>query len=463
MAKSLQSFFWRCLLCIFPFILASQAGAANPVVVGKGMCDPSVRIYEDKVYAYCTHDVSQENKYFTMTNWWVWSSTNLVDWQLKGTVQPEDTYYKHSSTACWATDGISRDGRYYFYFTLALKKGNEIGVMSSTSPAGPWKDPRGTALIPAGMLPSPSQARDPVIFQDRDGTRYIISGRWDYYIAKLNPDMISLAEKPKLIFLDKKDGPYGPGKTDDKPFLHEYAGNFYLSWGCFYAMSTNLYGPYTYKGCFIATNQTTPPFLSSSWSYFVNDRHGCFFEFHHQWYFMCNDKSFPGTQPYFRDSIISYVHYRPNGEIAPICIDEEGAGQYDADKQIEAENYFDATNVIPHENAAGGFEIRDIWDGSSLVYPNVSDLKAYSVLEFHAACDNPHGAIVEIYGRTATDDLLLGKCVISNTGGWTNYTNADCRLNNPAGKMNIYFVFHGGSGELLRLDWFKFKKRHFIF
>ena len=307
-------------------------------------------------------------------------------------------------------------------FHTRLKNGNEVGVMSSSSPVGPWKNPRGTALIPAGMLPSPSQARDPVIFQDRDGTGYIISGRWDYYIAKLNPDMISLAEKPRLILLNKKDGPYGPGKTDDKPFLHEYAGNYYLSWGCFYAMSTNLYGPYTYKGCFIATNQTAPKFLSPSWSYFVNDRHGCFFEFHDQWYFMCNDKTYPGTQPYFRDSIISYVHYRTNGEIAPISIDDEGVGQYDADKQIEAENYFDAVNVAQHENTTGSFEVCDIQNGSRLVYPNVSHLKAHTILELHASCGNPRGATVEIYGRTATNNLLLGKCVMPDTDSWTNYT-----------------------------------------
>ena len=464
MTKASKHARWLGLMCAIELILTSHhAGAANPVVIGKGMCDPSVRIYGDTVYAYCTHDVSPKNKNFTMTNWWVWSSTNLIDWQLTGTIQPEDTYYKHSSTACWATDGISRDGHYFFYFTLALKNGNEVGVMSSSSPAGPWRDPRGTALIPAGKLRAPSQARDPVIFQDQDGTGYIISGRWDYYIAKLNRDMISLAEKPRLILLDKKDGPYGPGKTDDKPFLHEYAGNYYLSWGCFYAMSTNLYGPYIYKGCFIVTNQTDPKFLSPSWSYFVNDRHGCFFEFHYQWYFMCNDKTYPGTQPYFRDSIISYVHYRANGEIAPIYINEDGVGQYDADKQIESENYFAATNVTQHENATGGFEVRGIQDGSSLVYPNVGNLKAHSVLEFDAACGNPHGVIVEVHGKTATNDLLLAKCSIPTTGGWTNYRSVNCRLNNPAGKMDIYFIFHGDSGELLRLDWFKFKKRHFLF
>ena len=89
---------------------------------------------------------------------------------------------------------------------------------------------------------------------DTDGKDYIVFGTWNYYIARLNDDMISLAERPRPITLDKKFGPYGAGKTDDKPSLHQRNGIYYLSWSSFYAMSTNVYGPYTYKGSVITTN-----------------------------------------------------------------------------------------------------------------------------------------------------------------------------------------------------------------
>ena len=89
------------------------------------------------------------------------------------------------------------------------------------------------------------------IFEE-NGEHYIFFGVWDYYVAKLNDDMISLAEIPKKIIINNPRGPYNrDGKnnempTDDKPFVHKYNGKYYLSWGCFYAMSDNLYGPYDY-------------------------------------------------------------------------------------------------------------------------------------------------------------------------------------------------------------------------
>ena len=45
----------------------------------------------------------------------------------------------------------------------------------------------------------PTTIRDPCVFQDDDGSYYIIFGTYEYFIAKLNPDMISLAEQPRYL------------------------------------------------------------------------------------------------------------------------------------------------------------------------------------------------------------------------------------------------------------------------
>ena len=141
----------------------------------------------------------------------------------------------------------------------------------SDSPAGPWRDPLRKPLI--AQHSTPTLARDPGILQEEDGTSYLIFGCWDYYIAKLNPDMISLAETPRLLQLDRKMGPYGPGKLDDKPYLHKRGGFYYLSWGCYYAMSKDVYGPYEYRDCFIKSESTAPEFRPR----LTYDRHGSFF------------------------------------------------------------------------------------------------------------------------------------------------------------------------------------------
>lgn len=72
----------------------------------------------------------------------------------------------------------------------------------------------------AKSLQPPTTFRDPCVFEDPDTQEhYIIAGVFVYYITKLKPDMISLAETPKLVnFTNHVYGPCGDGKTDDKPF-----------------------------------------------------------------------------------------------------------------------------------------------------------------------------------------------------------------------------------------------------
>ena len=61
---------------------------------------------------------------------------------------PTDTYTKKNRTDCWATDAAHVNGKYFFYLSVG---GNTVGVVSSASPVGPWKDPLGKALIPSDM------------------------------------------------------------------------------------------------------------------------------------------------------------------------------------------------------------------------------------------------------------------------------------------------------------------------
>ena len=128
----------------------------NPIVVGKGLCDPQVRIYGDQAYLYATHDAVPGSVKFIMNDWWVWQSSDLVNWKQVSTLRPEDTYWGKPCNQCWATDAMSRNGRYYFYFSRGPE---EIGVVRSDSPAGPWKDPLGKPLIAQGS--TPTLARDP--------------------------------------------------------------------------------------------------------------------------------------------------------------------------------------------------------------------------------------------------------------------------------------------------------------
>lgn len=290
--------------------------ASNPILPGMGVCDPHVRVFDGRAWLYATHDCSPSNSGYAMDEWWAWSSDDLVHWKHECSLSPADTYIGPGFRSCWATDAAERDGRYFWYFSEGARR---TGVVTAESPGGPWRDPLGRPLIDEGL--APTKAYDPGILMDRDGFAYIVFGVWDYHIARLRDDMISLAEIPRRIEIVAPEGPYGPGRTDDKPCLHERNGVYYLSWGCFYGMSDRVYGPYECRGSIIREDMVAPP-LRYRRHPVTLDRHGSFFEWNGQWYFICNDMSRSGS-PYFRDSSLCRVCYRGDGDMEPVRLDVE--------------------------------------------------------------------------------------------------------------------------------------------
>lgn len=295
----------------------TPGNTGNPLLPGRGVCDPHVRIFGSRAYMYATHDASPDNDHFVMKDWWIWSSPDLVHWTHECTLRPEMTYLNAGFSSCWATDAAERNGRYYWYFSEANKR---TGVVVGDTPVGPWRDPIRKPLIGDNVIPV--GAYDPGIFVDDDGTPYIVVGVWEFYIARLNEDMISLGGPPRRLDIRHPEGPYGKGRTDDKPFLHKCNGIYYLSWGCFYAVSDRLEGPYDCRGSIIVEKNVSPS-LRYHHKPITYDRHGSFFKWRGQWYFICNDMS-RSQNVFFRDTCISMVHYRSNGDIEPVHIDPRG-------------------------------------------------------------------------------------------------------------------------------------------
>ncbi len=416
----------------------------NPIIPGRGVCDPQVRVFNDTVYLYATHDYSPESRHFRMDNWWVWHSEDLVHWNLVSILKPEQTFLRKPFTECWATDAGTRNGKFYLYFSAGPQ---QIGVVVGDTPRGPWEDPLGKPLIPKGV--TPTEVRDPGILMDDDGCNYIVFGTWNYYIARLADDMISLAETPRLIHLDRKYGPYGEGKTDDKPFLHKRAGVYYLSWGCFYAMSDSPYGPFIYKGSIVDQENTAIGFRTDN---IVHDRHGSFFHFHGQWYFACNDQSQKGSQRYYRNSILSYVHYCDNGEIAPICISSMGVGRYDAARgTVEAEFFFKIAGGSVRECPAGGFEVRSLTNHSFLLYPNVENVPQHAKAILRLSSQAGGRGEIEIR-ENDVEGKLLGHAAIPDSGAWDKYIDLGVPIVLEHRNVDLAFVIRGERKEIVRFD-----------
>ncbi|MFS4482723.1 family 43 glycosylhydrolase [Hyunsoonleella sp. 2307UL5-6] len=439
------------ILLLFCILLGLQA--QNPIVPNKGLNDPHIHIFNDTAYVYASHDKSIENKKFIMEDWWIWSSPDLVNWTKRSVLHPNDTYIGKDFTRCWATDATYKDGKYYFYFS----EGNEqTGVVVGDTPVGPWKDVLGKPLLKSDM--TPTHEYDMAVFED-NGEHYIIFGVWDYYIAKLNDDMISLAEAPQKIEINNPRGPYNPHgtntkmATDDKPFVHKYNGKYYLSWGCFYAMSDNLYGPYDYKDTVIKEESFAEGYDAPTWPNGVlQGRHGSFFEWHNQHYYIYCDISQTGNR-YFRDSFISYVHYKDNGEIATIRVDGVGVGNYNADEPIEAEDYFKSENILKVENTKGGFSLQPSENSSYTIYTNVKNLTDKTILELEVIASE----VSEIELRENNPEgALLFTCEIPKNDIYT-FQKRQFNTKNLKDNQSICFVFKGDAAKSLLLNRFKFK------
>ncbi len=420
-----------------------KEGPAAAIIPNQGICDPHIHIFNGKAYLYATHDRGPGQEIFRMDDWRIYSSDDLVNWTLETTIHPEDTFLGKCEE-CYAPDAAERNGKYYFYFS---HQQYQTGVMvSEAGPAGPFKDALGEPLLPPGLADTPSY--DPTVFIDDDGNKtpyimwgYTIGGK-HYYIARLNEDMISLAEEPRAVEIIN-------GWENDACWISKFNGVYYLnSHEGAYATSDSIYGPYTYRGKICKDCFTD---------------HGTFFSFKGQDYFAyAVPENYERDEPldrYYRTTKIVYAHLKENGEIVTDeFIKGTGVAKYDAGWEvIKGEWFFDKSGEVYKKENDGGFEMRGIGNGSYLVFPNISNMPADAMIKVRVAKSGDTPCTMEIR-KEGPHGELLGKCEIGNTGGADSFKNFGISLNNTAGSHGLCFVFRTESGEELRFEDFCFEK-----
>ena len=412
------------------------------IIPNQGVCDPHVHIFNGKAYLFSTHDRGPGQPIFTMDDWRIFSSDDLLNWKLEYTLRPEDTFLGKNAE-CYATDAAERNGKYYFYYSKAQWC---TGVaVSENGPGGPYKDPLGAPLLPPHLADTPSY--DPTVFIDDDENKtpyimwgYNIYGK-RYYIARLNEDMISLAEPPRPVVME--------GHMSDACWLTKHKGKYYLNSHCSeYAVSDSVYGPYEFRGTFCEEHNTD---------------HGTFFTYHNQTYFTYGIPENWGTEeeidPYYRTTKIVYAHYKDNGDlVSDPFIREVGVGQYDASwDKILGEWFFAASDGIEKKENAEGFEIRGIRSNSYLYFQNVNGMRQNALLHVRLANGNDVPCHVEIR-EGSPFGKVLGCVRAENTGGFDIFKTFDCRLENTHGTHSLCFVFRSDAEEPARFEDFCFEQ-----
>lgn len=427
---------------VFLILIISTAKvfSQHPISKYKGISDPHIRVFNDTVFLYSGHDSAPDDKTWIMKDWRIFSTTDLVDWKLEGTISPKANYMEDNTIDCWASDAATRNEKYYFYFS-DRKRG--VGVMVSDLPIGPFKDALGKPLV--------APMHDPTILidDDQNKTPYLVYGDKEgggFHIAQLNEDMISIKGNSKPIKIIGKEWNNAPDWMD-KNYLFKNKDTYYLSWGRDYAISKNIYGPYKCVGA-VGNGHNLNEYA-----------HGSFFwwkgQFYHMWCYYIR----PGYR--YRDIRLTYCHFSDDGQIVTDTdfLDkhlENGVAQYDASwSKIQAEWYYEKTEeIVKKGNAKDGFVVSRLKNGSWLKFPNMTFNKEYTVFSSKLKVLSGSGKLEirqdELSGR------LLGAIEISNKENQTEFTKVSCNLTKLDGKIDIFLKFIGTADSRFELDWFRF-------
>jgi arabinan endo-1,5-alpha-L-arabinosidase len=173
---------------------------------------------DTKWYLYCTTDALRSDAPSELHYVPTYTSTDLVHWTYAGDAFSKKPKWLAASAGVWAPDVVYRDGKYFMYYTASdttlTGGGSAIGLATSSSPTGPWKD-TGTAVVPPTDSPgSPGTRRwefDPEVIS-AGGTSYIYFGSYvgGIFVRQLSADgTTSIASSEQRIAIDNRyEGTY---------------------------------------------------------------------------------------------------------------------------------------------------------------------------------------------------------------------------------------------------------------
>ncbi len=442
--------------------------AQNPIVSHIYTADPSARVFEGRIYVYASHDLDEQDDY-DMTDYHVFSSDDLVNWQDHGVaLRAADIPW---ATRLYAPDGAYSEatGKYYLYFPNG---GDSIGVAVSDSPAGPFVDALGKPLITRSTpgVEDVEWVFDPSCFVDDDGQAYLYFGGGmpdtgdNARVIRLGEDMVSLADESATI-VEVPD-------FFEAAFLHERQGKYYLSYSTTFAdhpafidymMSDDPMTGFTYGGTVIKN-----PTGNNG-----NNNHHSIVEYEGGWYIFYHNRVLSnreGRSDYQRSITLDTLSYGADGSIDEVPIRGGAVAQLknlDATARLEAETMADQrgieTGFVQGDEAPGGVAVTEVQDGDWIGYSQVDFGSGVSTFAARVASDAPSGGSIEVFVDgcdmfTNLPGRKLGTCPVKGTGGWQTWTDVECAVDPIEGVHDLYLRFAGEpSVPLLNLDSFRFE------
>ncbi len=439
--------------------LALSCLADNPIVQTYYTPDPAPMVWKDTLFVYTGHDEDVTvNNFFTMNDWRVYSTTDMVNWTDRGSPLSHKTF-NWSGGKAWAAQCIPRDGKFYWYVTAGKGTGSQpaIGVAVSDNPTGPFKDPLGKPLVSQSW-----DDIDPTVFIDDDGQAYLFWGNPKLYWVKLNKDMTSYSGGVNVTNMTTaqfgtrtKDNAERKTTYEEGPWFFKRKDLYYMVYAAGplpepigYSTSSNPTGPWTYRGEIMANTNTGS---------FTN--HSGIVDYKGRSYFFYHTGKLPGGGGYKRSTAVEEFKYNADGSIPKISMTTQGPSPVDSlnpYSRVEGETMAFSSGVKVGQKTANGVYLSQIHNG---------DWIKLRAVDFGAGGAKSVEASVASAGQGGTIELRLGSQTgrsigtisVGNTGGATSWKSVAATVTGAVGVQDLYLVFKGsGSGELFNLDWWRF-------
>lgn len=441
------------VLCLVGLVAVVQgtAKADNPIVQTIYTADPAPLVHNGRVYLYTGHD-EDNSTWFTMKEWRVWSSADMVNWTDHGSPL-NIASFSWASKDAWAGQAIERNGKFYWYVPMTVRATGQmgIGVAVSNSPTGPFTDAIGRPLVSNGQI-------DPTVFIDDDGQAYLYWGNPDLWYVKLNADMTSYSGSPTKIqlttsgFGTRSGDANRPTLFEEGPWAYKRNGLYYMVFAArccseFIAYSTapSPTGPWTYRGTIMPTQGSS----------FTN--HAGIVDFKGGSYFFYHNGALPGGGGFTRSVAVEKFAYNTDGTIPTITMTNTGApqvGTVDPYVRQEGESMAFSSGVETEAASEGGRNVSFIDNGDWVKVKGVGFGAGASSFTARVASATSGGRI-ELRLGSATG-TLVGTCTVTGTGGWQTWTSVSCLVSGATGTQDLYLRFTGGSGSLFNLNWWQF-------
>jgi hypothetical protein len=412
-------------------------------------------VHGDTVYLCTSHDEDQTlNGFFTMNDWFVFSSKDMVNWTDHGTPLSWTTFSWASANKSWAPHCVERNGKFYMYVPVS----DRIGVAVADSPTGPFKDAIGAPLL------TNYQYIDPTVYIDDDGQAYLYFGNPKLWYVKLNEDMISYTGGVQQVSMTTQSfGTRRGGATSDRPTSYEEGPWFYrrndlyylvyptgaLPEHIAYSTSPGPTGPWTYGGEIMN---------SVNGHAFTN--HSGVIDFKGHSYFFYHTQELPGGSGYKRSVAVEEFTYGQNGSIP--TIQKTSAGVTESVEPLNPYLRVEGETMawgqgIEVENAGAGRALGNIENGDYIKVESVDFLTGALSFEATVASAGAGGKI-ELH-VDAKDGDTIGTCDVSPTGGWQTWATVTCDVSDISDVHDLFLVFTGGGGSLFNLDWYQFEPK----